>query len=295
VDIKTTLDYITETIRAANPSAYSLVEATLPYTTPMPIAVITAASATTYFKLEGLGTFLFVYSLEGIGLVATTKLMESIVAVIRSRNPKTVITTIVLILAVISYVTILVSINVTIHNEFKATPSFGIALTLICFLPLIAGILNGLSQVKEADRRSQQKIDEEAERLRQESADREERLRQESADREERLRQESADREERLRQEEREDRRQRWMLKHGFSVDQPQTKAQDPGEDRKVEKMPGDYKAYVFQLLDEFSGEIELSKITELVNKNKRANLAHGDAKGTWLKWKQAWLRGERH
>jgi hypothetical protein len=273
MDIKQALDYATEAIKAANPSAYSLVETTLPYTTPTPIAVITAASASTYFGLKGFWAFLFVYSLEGIGLVATTKFVESIVVVIRSRNSKNIIMTLVLLAAVVTYIVILVSINVTIHKEFAADPAFGFALTLICFLPLIAGTLNGVSQIKETDRRTQKAIDDEKERLRLEEIALTEKHRLE-------------DKEERFR---------RYLIKKGFNPDAAQSPMNTPPvPQQQRDKMPGDFKEYVFKLLDECSGNIKLTEITERVNKDKRVHFIHGSAKGTWYKYVEEWKRSHQ-
>ena len=141
---------LTEIIRAMSPSIFAFIETTLPYTTPMPIALISSASAATFFGLKGFGAFLFVYSLEGIGLISTSKLVEHVVIFIRSRNVKTAIAIAVLAGTVVVYITILVSLNVKIHKEFT-DENFKQALTLICYLPLLAGVLNGLTLVKIED------------------------------------------------------------------------------------------------------------------------------------------------
>ncbi len=248
---------LTDIIRAASPSIFSFVEITLPYTTPMPIALITMASAGLFFGLKGLGAFLFVYSLEGIGLVATSKLTESIVEFIRSRNRKTFVMIVVLAVAVWVYITILVSLNVKIHTEYTDV-NFSQALTLICYLPLLAGILNGLGMVKIEYLQTVEK--------------------QETI-------------EERRHQETRTDRNTRWMLKNGVNPNSPQQSQNDAPRHERRDKEPGDFKEYVFELLNQYNGELKLTQITELVNKNKRVQFIHEKAKGTWWKYVDEWKR----
>lgn len=253
---------LTEVIRALSPSIFAFIETTLPYTTPMPIALISSASAATFFGLKGFGAFLFVYSLEGIGLISTSKLVEHVVVFIRSRNVKTAITIAVLAVTVIVYITILVSLNVKIHKEFT-DENFRQALTLICYLPLIAGVLNGLSLVKIEDVNS---------------AEYQKRLKEQHY------------------QEARGDRVKLKALEKGVNLFQASV---EPVEydgvrrDKHAEKHAGDYREFVLELLDQ-RGEIPLTEITALVNKNKRVNLVHAEVKGTWYKYVQIWKRGRQ-
>lgn len=248
---------LTAIIRAASPAIFSFVETTLPYTTPMPIALITMTSAGIFFGLKGFGAFLFVYSLEGIGLVATSKLVETIVDFIRSRNTKTFIMIVVLAIAVYVYITILVSLNVKIHTEIEDI-NFSQALTLICYLPLLAGILNGLGLVKIEYLQTVENTQTVEEKRHQES---------------------------------REDKMKRWMIKNGLNPEQPNNSPQDAPRQERRGKEPGDFKDYVFELLDQYNGELKLTQITELVNKNKRVQFSHDKAKGTWWKYVDEWKR----
>ena len=246
---------LTDIIRAASPSIFTFVETTLPYTTPTPIALISAASATSFFGLTGFGAFLFVYSLEGIGLISTSKLVEHVVIFIRSRNVKTAITIAVLAITVIVYITILVSLNVKIHNEYTES-NFRQALTLICYLPLVAGVLNGLSLVKIEDinaTESQKSLKEQHY------------------------------------QQTREDKLKLKALDKGVNLFQSTTATPDVQSHKKT-KMPGDYRDYVFELLDQ-NREMPLTEITAMVNKNKRVEFVHADVKGTWYKYVQIWKR----
>ena len=256
--MKQFFDTLTTIIRAASPSIYAFIETTLPYSTPAPIALISSASAATFFGLKGLGAFLFVYSLEGIGLISTSKLVEHIVIFIRSRNVKTAITIAVLTVTVIVYITILVSLNVRIHKEFT-DDNFKQALTLICYLPLVAGILNGLTLVKTEDVNS---------------AEHKQKLAEEHY------------------QQTREDRLKLKALDKGVNLFQSTT-TPAPEVSKPKGKTPGDYRDYVLELLDKH-GELPLTEITALVNKNKRVEFVHADVKGTWYKYVQIWKRGRQ-
>ena len=263
--MKSLFDGLTDILRSAQPSIFAFVETTLPYTTPAPIALISAASAGAFFNLTGVGAFFFVYSLEGIGLLSTTKLVESIIDFIRSKNAKTAIMIVVLLVLVGVYITILVSLNVNIHTEFT-NPNFAKVLTLICYLPLIAGVLNGLNLAKLDFTNSTAKAKQE---------ELESRLRQETL-------------EERRLQEEQAERNRRWDIRHGV-VRESSTSFQ-PVKPSK-EKMPGDFKEYVFELLDAAGGNMALTEITAQVNKGKRMSFKHENAKGTWYKFREEWKR----
>lgn len=256
--MKQFFDSLTTIIRAASPSIFAFIETTLPYTTPTPIALISSASAASFFGLKGFGAFLFVYSLEGIGLISTSKLVEHVVIFIRSRNVKTAITIAVLAVTVIVYITILVSLNVKIHNEFTDS-NFKQALTLICYLPLIAGVLNGLALVKIEDTESAEHKQKIAEQHYQES---------------------------------RSDKLKLKALDKGVNLFQSTT-APAPEAYKPKGKTPGDYREYVFELLDKH-GELPLTEITAMVNKNKRVEFVHADVKGTWFKYVQIWKRGRQ-
>ena len=249
---------MTAIIRAMSPAIFAFIETTLPYTTPMPIALISSASAATFFGLKGIGAFLFVYSLEGIGLLSTSKLVEHVVVFIRSRNVKTAITIAVLTVTVIVYITVLVSLNVKIHKEFT-DDNFKQALTLICYLPLLAGVLNGLTLVKIEDVNS----DEYQKKLKEEHY-----------------------------QQTRSDRTRLRALDKGVNLFQANAVPVSAESVRKG-KQAGDYREYVLELLDQ-RGEIPLTEITALVNKNKRVNFVHAEVKGTWYKYVQIWKRGRQ-
>lgn len=248
--IKDLFQNITEAIRAISPSIFSFLETTMPYTTPMPIALISASSVATFFGLKGAGAFLFVYSLEAIGLVSTSKLVETIVEFVKGRNIKTLIVIVVLSAVVYAYITILVSLNVKIHKDFT-DKDFTQALTLICYLPLIAGTLNGLGLMKIEYLNSIT---------------------------------EKNSLEEKRHQEARQDKKELKAMKYQY-----QSPA-NPVEVRVRGKMPGDYKDYVFELLNEY-GDMPLTEITTAINQNKGENFIHSEVKGTWYKYVQSWKK----
>lgn len=259
-NIKNIFNSLTLLIKAISPSIYAFLETTLPYSTPMPIATITLSSAGTFFGLNGFPGFLLVYSLEGIGLIATSKLVESIIEFIRGRNTKTLIMIIVLTVVVIIYINILVDLNVKIHTE-KIDANYSETLTLLCYLPLIAGILNGLTLVK---------------------TNYEKELAENKSIAEIHFQQARADKLELRR-----------LKIQGPNTNTAETSPANKGREIR-EKMAGDYKEYVFELLDQYNGNLSLTEITALVNKNKRVEFIHENVKGTWFKYKKIWEERSR-
>lgn len=240
---------------------YALLPTVLPYSTPLPIAMITAKSAEKFFGLDPAFAGVFVFSLEGLGVWSTTTLIDKFVIWIRTRNPKVRWMWIILSLVVAAYLTILVLLNVVLKGD--NTPAYKAAVTLVCFLPFIAGVLNGFRKVDLQDKDTQIA-----------TATLDEKRYQEK------------------RQDRKEARRERLLVKQGIDFRAPtQTQAEQPQERSQKEKMPGDYKDYVMQLLDETHGQMELAEITKRVNRDKRVQLKHANAKGTWLKFKKEWQR----
>lgn len=270
--MKYLFDWLTSVLQAAQPSAFAFVETTLPYSTPLPIALISAASATTFFGLKGTGAFFFVYSLEAIGLVATTRLVESVVDWVRSRNGKSLVVIIVLGLVVFAYVRILVTLNVTM--KAATNPAYSEALTLICYLPMIAGTLNGMGLLKLNARAEQEHRATLEEQHRQE--DREDRLRLER----EKL---QARKELEVKKLETQVEIEKARAQQGIVAPQPVAPQTFP-----VEKA-GDYRQAVFDILDQNNGNVGLTDITRLINEVHQTHFIHADVKGTWFKYVQAW------
>lgn len=142
-------DWLGEAFEKFNPSAYRFLGASLPYLTPLPVAWLTSKSAETFLKFTPGIAFVFVFSLEGIGLWFTSLLVDSVVDWIRSRNWKTGAIVAVLTLAVSSYIYLLVSLNVLLESTAsEVNPIYKQVVTLLCFLPLISGIGNGYYKLK---------------------------------------------------------------------------------------------------------------------------------------------------
>jgi hypothetical protein len=129
---------------------YALLPTVLPYSTPLPIAVITASSAETFFGMTPMIAGVFVFSLEGLGVWSTTTFIDKFVEYIRSRNPKVLWMSVIMFLVVAAYLAVLVLLNVVLKGNNST--AYRVAVTLVCFLPFIAGILNGFRKVDLQDK-----------------------------------------------------------------------------------------------------------------------------------------------
>lgn len=137
-------DWFGDALERFNPSAFRFLAASLPYLTPVPVAWLTANSASTFLNFTSQVAFIFVFALEGIGLWFTTMLVDSIVAWVRSRNWKSFVPVVIFCLTVWAYVSILVTLNVTLESAAgNENPALSKVITLLCYLPLITGIGNG--------------------------------------------------------------------------------------------------------------------------------------------------------
>lgn len=142
--LATMFDWLGEVFEKFNPAAFRFLAAFLPYLSPIPVAWITQQSAGAYLHFNNTVGFIFVFTLEGIGLWFTSLLVDSIVDWIKSRNKNAWIITFVLSMAVLAYITILISLNVLLESSTDGyTTTYGIVVGLLCILPLITGIGNG--------------------------------------------------------------------------------------------------------------------------------------------------------
>jgi len=168
-------DWLGDALERFNPSAFRFLAAVLPYLTPIPVAWLTAHSASDFLHFTPNVSFIFVFALEGIGLWFTTLLVDAVVDFVRSRNPKTFLIVIMFVLVVGAYVLILVNLNVTLEtaNNANTNPALSQVITLLCFLPLITGVGNGYYKLKLDYRteteQAQRRTDELNERIRQEN------------------------------------------------------------------------------------------------------------------------------
>ena len=142
-------DWIGEVFERLSPAMFRMLSTVLPYLTPLPVAWLTAHSASTFLGFPTNISVVFVVMLEGIGLWATTELVDSFVEAVRSPNWKSWGVVAFLVVVVLAYVSLLISLNVTLEKAVgNVNPVYSYVLTLICFLPLIAGSLNGYRKVK---------------------------------------------------------------------------------------------------------------------------------------------------
>jgi len=82
-------DWLGEVFERFNPSAFRFLAAVLPYLTPLPVAWLTAHSASDFLDFPPNIAFVFVFALEGVGLWFTSLLVDAVVDWVRSHNVKT--------------------------------------------------------------------------------------------------------------------------------------------------------------------------------------------------------------
>lgn len=229
-------DWLGEALEKFNPSAYRFLAALLPYLTPIPVAWLTANSSATFLHFDPGVAFIFVFSLEGIGLWFTSLLVDSIVDFIRSRNWKTIGIVVLFGFAVTAYVYILVNLNVTLEQANTTNgiynPALSKVITLLCFLPLITGIGNGYYKL-QVERKTTNERNLEYERSQAEK----------------------------IRQENRSDRMERYKLKHTndsrtvtneqSTTNVRRTKRTNSANER-TQRTNGELRTFVLQLLDEY-------------------------------------------
>jgi len=143
------LDSIRDVFETATPSVFAVLAAILPYLSPFPIAFYTASKAEIYLGFTPVVAGIFVFVLEGLGVWSTTAFVDSIVDFIRSRNGKTVFMVIFLGLVVTAYLVILVNLNVRLEKALgEISEELATIITLICFLPALSGVMNGIWKLK---------------------------------------------------------------------------------------------------------------------------------------------------
>lgn len=150
------LDIVREVFETATPAVFAVLAAILPYFSPVPIAVYTAGHAQTYFGFNPQIAGVFVFVLEGLGVWATTTLVDAVVDFIRSRNGKTVFMVLFLGTVVVVYVVILVNLNVSLQTNIDA--KLARVITLMCFIPMLSGVMNGVWKLRLEHKTETQKV-----------------------------------------------------------------------------------------------------------------------------------------
>lgn len=137
-------NWLGEAFETMGPAAFRFLAAVLPYATPYPVAKLTSQSAVRFLNFDKYTSFVLVFGLEGIGLWFTSLLVDSVVEAIRSKSIRAWIMVLLFAMAIGSYITILVNLNVTLETTLEnPNPALSKVITLLCFLPLLTGIGNG--------------------------------------------------------------------------------------------------------------------------------------------------------
>jgi hypothetical protein len=147
----TVLDYVRDLFEHMSPSLFALMATMLPYLSPLPIAFFTASNATHYLGFTPAISGIFVFVLEALGLWVTSVLVDSVLEFIRSRNSKTGVMILIFGLVTAVYITILINLNVSLETADPTktvSPAYTRIITLISFIPLLTGFMNGWHKAK---------------------------------------------------------------------------------------------------------------------------------------------------
>jgi len=140
----TLFDGMKNAIDHANPSLFALIAVLLPFALPLPVALMTAASARGFFGWGVRESFVLGFGLEGLGLLVWVKLADSIVIGVTSANEKIENYTNFLWGAAIAYEALLISLNVILAVKEGADVIYAITLLLVCLLPALSAVMYGL-------------------------------------------------------------------------------------------------------------------------------------------------------
>src|SRR5688500_17731979 len=110
-------DGIKNAVDHANPSLFALVATLLPFALPLPVAFMTAHSAREFFGWDPWAAHVLGFGLEGLGLLAWVKLVDSVLDQVRSNNQK--VTNVVLLYGAVAvvYEILLLFINVVLARQ----------------------------------------------------------------------------------------------------------------------------------------------------------------------------------
>ena len=245
-------DYLGEIFERLSPALFRMLSTVLPYITPLPVAWLTAHSASEFLGFGNTISVIFVIMLEGIGLWATTELVDAFVEAVRSKNAKSWGVVIFLSMVVTVYIVLLVSLNVTLERATGNTSStYSLVLTLICFLPLISGCLNGYRKVKMETKTNMQVAKEKQDDLN-----------------------------DRIRHEQNDLKLKKAAIKAGYNPFTPVptvTLNQDIPVVNEQERRASDYKHKIWQYMDE---QYSKGKILRVVDITEHFKLPYNKAKG---------------
>ena len=132
---------------------YNFLASVLPYSTSFPVAILTAKSAKEFLGLDPYTAGILVFGLEGIGLLCTSLLVDAGVQWIRSKSAKSFVPVLLFGTVIFVYVRILISLNVTLEQATgNDNPALSGVITLLCYIPLLSGVLAGWNKLRIEDR-----------------------------------------------------------------------------------------------------------------------------------------------
>lgn len=141
-------DWVGEVFEHLSPAMFRTLAGLLPYLSPLPVAWLTSHSATRFLGFPPSISVILVIVVEGIGLWVTTEAVDSVVVFVRSRNAKTLLLVMMFLVVIAFYIALLISLNVSLERAVgHVEPIYSWILMLICFLPLITGVMNGYRKV----------------------------------------------------------------------------------------------------------------------------------------------------
>lgn len=163
-------DGVKNAVDHANPSLFALVATLLPFALPLPVAFMTAHSAQQFFNWQPWAANTLGFGLEGLGLLAWVKLVDSVLDHVKSNNEK--VSNVVFMYGVVAliYELLLLFINVVLAQREGADWRYIVVLACVCLLPALSAMLYGHQRrmVEIQLERERQEKRTQAERLRQE-------------------------------------------------------------------------------------------------------------------------------
>lgn len=154
----------------SNVSVFALVATVLPFVLPLPVAFMSSHSAQKFFGWEPWAANVLGFGLEGLGLLAWVRLVDSILDVVHSANRKLTVIVVVYGLVALVYEVLLIFLNTVLAYRDGADQDYVVVLTCICLLPALSATIYGAHRQATERQLEQEKQEarELAERIRQE-------------------------------------------------------------------------------------------------------------------------------
>ncbi len=127
----------------SNLSLFALVATALPFVLPLPVAFMSSNSAQHFFGWQPWAANVLGFGLEGLGLLAWVRLVDSILDVVRSSNRRLTVIVVVYGLVAVVYEILLIFLNTVLAYRDGADSDYIIVLTCICLLPALSATIYG--------------------------------------------------------------------------------------------------------------------------------------------------------